>query len=83
MIDFETLPNSARRIRIERGLSLYKLSKMTGIAYSNFHQFELKGNGLSTERQYLYASKLGVDITDLRRPGKVFSKNMFDRVKSA
>jgi transcriptional regulator with XRE-family HTH domain len=69
MVDKDALSQGVggrvRKLRVERGLSLRKLAKLTGIAYSNLSKFENGAHDPKLSTIARIAEALGVQMTSL------------------
>lgn len=78
-IPLDDLPNQARRLRLERDLSLYYLADKIGCKHASIREFEMTGKGLGDDLQRALAHALGVDPGTLLSPGKKF----WDRIRKS
>ena len=74
-IPFDELPNKARQLRIEAGMTLPELAEKIGTHFRTLSEYELYGRG---GRSFVYrlADEFGIDVRELETPGKKFSGNL-------
>lgn len=72
-VDFDTLPNQARRLRKLHGLSIRQLCAITGFNPSALHRYELTGKGIKPLRRAILASIFSTTLQLLETPGSLYA----------
>lgn len=89
-VDYELLPNQARRLREEAGLTLRTVGTATRLFISSLHRYELTGTGIDRINRAVLADFYNTTLSALETPGyqheaqsaAAFASEVNSRIKS-